>query len=676
MKKITLFIILCFGYQYSNAQDSCLTALTITAGTYTVDAVNGSEIPNPLCADNGAGATAGEWYSYTPSQTYTVTVTTDLPINICNDTRLHIYTGACGSLSCFTGDDDSGILTCNVGNVFSYLSKSTFTAIAGTTYYIAFDNKWSSTGFDFQLIEQIFIPSPVTFTAFTIPASSNICCVADMNGDYLDDIVTVSASNVTVLAQKNIGGFLTQNFALTSSVNLPDWSIASGDFDRNGYNDIVLGNGSRVTVLKASATGDAYSVIAYPQSIFTQRTNFIDINNDGNLDLWACHDVNQSHPYRNDGAGNLLFDYSLFPTSTEGGNYATIWIDYDNDGDMDMYEAKCRGGASINDPKRINLLYNNNGDGTFTDVAPSAGVDDHAQSWSTAVEDFDNDGDLDFLLSNISDTNKFFRNNGDGTFTDIFSTTGIGSQVGSWELQAADFNNDGFVDFLWQNSKELYINNGDLTFTAYDLPFNEGAIGDLNNDGFLDVQFENNVYYNMPNANNWLTVNLEGVQSNRNGIGARLEIYGAWGKQIREIRSGQGFSHMSSLNGHFGIGTETLITKLIVRWPSGTVDVIDNPTANQAKLVVEGSFPLANASFTNSEFSIYPNPANEVLNIKFKDQTTAVKTVSIYDLSGRKILSSDIINQTVNVKSLATGSYIINLKDLLGNSYSQKFIKK
>ena len=105
--------------------------------------------------------------------------------------------------------------------------------------------------------------------------------------------------------------------------------------------------------------------------------------------------------------------------------------------------------------------------------------------------------------------------------------------------------------------------------------------GDLNNDGFLDVQNGNKVYFNTPNANNWIKINLQGVISNRNGIGARVEIYGAWGKQIREIRSGHGFSHQSTLNAHFGIGTETQVTQVRVLWPSGQVDIINNPTINR-----------------------------------------------------------------------------------------------
>ena len=515
----------------------------------------------------------------------------------------------------------------------------------------------------------------ITFTPFTFGGTANICCVADMNHDYLDDVVTVNSTTVKIYSQNTDGTFTTSAIPLGGTVSVADWSIAAGDYDRNGYSDIVLGNGSRVTLLKASDDGTNYTIVSYPENIFTQRTNFVDINNDGHLDLWACHDVNQNHPYRNDGNGNLIFDYSLFPTSDEGGNYATIWTDYDNDGDVDMYEAKCRGGAPVGDARRINILYQNDGTGTYTDVALFAGVNDGAQSWSTAAEDFDNDGDIDFLLSNISDQNRMYRNNGDGTFTDIYDSTGIAPQVGSWELQAADFNNDGHVDFFWQNGKELYMNNGNMTFTGYDLPFSEGALGDLNNDGFLDVQMGSKIYFNSGNPNKWLKVQLEGVESNIHGIAARVEIYGAWGKQIREIRSGQGFSHMSTMNAHFGIGTASGIDKVIVRWPSGTVDEILNVSSNQSLTVVEGAFPLSTVSPSQSKLRLAPNPAKDVVYVSATAASTELSTYQIVDLSGRNIANGALVNQMIQVSALSNGTYFIQFTDKQGNRYTEKFIK-
>ena len=669
MKK-TLLIILLFIFQQNHAQDTCLSAVPITAGINTVDAINGTDIPSPICAENGTGATAGEWYSYTPTQNYSVTVSTELQINLNKDTRIHIYSGTCSSLTCIAGDDDAG----SIGT--GYLSIVNFNVAAGTTYIIAFDNRWNSSGFDFQLIESPIVIPPISFTSQQISISPTICNVADMNGDFLDDITYVEGNQISILTQKTVGGFDTTVMPLSTSVLTPDWSIAAGDFDRNGFNDLALGNGSRVTILKANETGTNFSIIAYPQSIFTQRTNFVDINNDGNLDLWACHDVAQSHAYKNDGIGNLNFDISLMPTLAIGGNYQSLWIDYDNDGDMDMYLSKCRGGAAVGDPQRINLLYKNNGDGTFSECGATAGVNDGSQSWSTAIEDFDNDGDLDILLSNISDTNKFYLNNGDGTFTDIYATTGIDAQVGSWELQAADFNNDGFMDFIWQNGKEIYLNNGDLTFSGYDINFNEGGIGDLNNDGFLDVQFANYVYYNVPNGNNWVKINLKGITSNSNGIGARIEIYGAWGKQIREIRSGHGFSHMSSLNAYFGIGTATEITKIVVKWPSGIVDTLWNPTINSAIFIPESSTLNTVTNNYTQNLTVYPNPTSNYLKIHWNQNENIANSVTIFDVSGKKIKEEKITNNTVSVQNLQKGPYILEIKNEKGKKYSCKFIKE
>ncbi len=516
----------------------------------------------------------------------------------------------------------------------------------------------------------------VSFTGQVFGTASYNPCVVDMDGDYLDDIVTVQANQLTVYKQQASGGFVPTVYPVTGlgvGNVTPDWSIAAADFDRNGFTDLCFGNGSRISVIKANAGGTGYSVVTYPQYIFSQRTNFIDIDNDGNLDLFACHDVDQSHTYRNDGAGNLVFDQTLMPTLDVGGNYATAWSDVDNDGDMDMYLAKCRGGAPVGDPQRINLLYKNNGDGTYTEAGAAAGVNDGYQSWSSAFADYDNDGDMDIVLSNVSDQNRLYRNNGDGTFTDIYATTGILPQVGSWEIQSGDFNNDGWIDFLWENGKELYLNNGNMTFTGYDLPFGQGGIADLNNDGFLDVQSSNMVYYNNGNPNKWLKVRLQGVQSNRNGIGARVEIYGAWGKQIREVRSGEGFSNMSSLNIHFGIGTATSITKVVVIWPSGLIDEIIDPSTNQSLFILEGSSPQLSVNDNSAQaFTLYPNPAHETLSFNGPLQ---MRTAQVYDLAGKLVLSAAVEANSMDIRTLQSGTYVILLQDTDGNRHTQKFIK-
>jgi hypothetical protein len=204
-----------------------------------------------------------------------------------------------------------------------------------------------------------------------------------------------------------------------------------------------------------------------------------------------------------------------------------------------------------------------------------------------------------------------------------------------------------------------------------------GAVGDLNNDGFLDIQNGSTIRYAIPNGNNWLKVSLNGIQSNSNGIGARIEIYGAWGKQIRDIRSGEGFKYMSSLNGHFGLGTATSIDQVVVKWPSGIVDTYYNVPINTTLNTVEGSTLSVNNN-ANTTFKVYPNPAQNIISIQ--QSATAVASLAkaeIYDLNGRLILEKEMNNeQTISVQSLATGTYILLLVDSNANRYTQKIIKE
>ncbi len=449
-------------------------------------------------------------------------------------------------------------------------------------------------------------------------------CVVDMNNDQLDDVVRATENGLYIDYQK-IGGGFQQSFFPNSFQSLPSWSICAGDIDNNGYNDLLFGDGDAVSFVMANSTGTAYTEKAMPEFIFSQRSTLADIDNDGDLDAFVCHDVDQSHPYRNDGAGTMVLDQTLIPTADRPGNYAAIWTDYDNDGDDDLYITKCVGGSAPGDINRTNLLYKNNGDGTFTESGVEAGINDNAQSWTTVFEDFDNDGDFDAFIVNHDFANRFFLNNGNGTFTDIIATTGIlPNDLGAWENAAGDFNNDGWVDIISEMSKQLYLNKGNLTFTGQNLPVDGGGIGDLNNDGYLDVLDNNTIYFNTTTGSNWLKVNTSGTVSNRNGIGSRIEVYGAWGRQIREVRSSGGFSPMSSLNTHFGLGNATEIDSVVVEWPSGIRTVVVNPAINAILNMPEASCLLPQTEITaNGDLQLCPNETLE-LSVPSSTETTVV----------------------------------------------------
>ena len=403
-------------------------------------------------------------------------------------------------------------------------------------------------------------------------------CVVDMNGDFLDDIVAISNDVMAIYYQQEDATFEKRVFRIPFQ-SLPYWSIAAADIDENGFNDLGISDGVSVSFLVADENGGNYTEDFKSEDIFGQRASFADINNDGNVDAFFCNDVNQNHPYVNDGAGNMRLDFDLIYTPEDlPGNYAVIWTDYDNDDDMDMYLTKCVQDALPGEYSRTNLLYQNQGDHTFLEVGTAAGMDDNSQSWITIFEDFDNDGDFDAIILNHDFGHRFMRNNLDGTFTDIISQTNIPSEATDVrEALAADFDNNGFVDFMTDVPSRIYYNMGNFNFVQEDLEYTLGALGDFNNDGFVDYMRSTLIYENQGNDNHWITINLTGEQSNRNGIGARCELYGAWGRQIREVRSTQGYLAMSSLSTHFGIGSNERIDSLIIKWPSGVRTKIIEP---------------------------------------------------------------------------------------------------
>ncbi len=495
----------------------------------------------------------------------------------------------------------------------------------------------------------------------------------DMNGDYLDDYVRISANGIGIDYQRPDQTFNSVWIPMNID-NVPNWSIAAGDLDGNGINDFVLGNGQRVSFLIANADGTAFTEDDHPEYIFSQRSTMADIDNDGDLDSFVCHDVDLSHPYRNDGNANMTLDQTLIETIDAPGNYSAIWVDYDNDGDTDMFLTKCRQGAPPGDPYRDNAMYTNDGTGVFVENALDIGMRDNAQSWSTIFEDFDNDGDFDAFIVNHDFQNRFMLNDGTGNYTDIIGTTGIDpDDLGAWENQSGDFDNNGFVDIFSELAREIYLNNGDLTFTGINLPFDEGAIGDFNNDGFLDVVNDGNLYINDGNANNWVKVGLEGVESNINGIGARVEIVGDWGTQMREVRSGEGFSHMTSLIAHFGIGTSTTIDEIIVTWPSGTVDVVQNPDTNTQHIIVEGSSPLAITAFEIEGIQLYPNPTVDALNFSLNGLENTL--VNVIDVNGKIVMTTRISSENnIDVSKLNSGVYFVQM-EVEKKSVNYKFIK-
>jgi hypothetical protein len=695
MKKLLLILcaiglipIISFGQTSSNSCAEADGMSSISANVeYNVASFDG-DAPSPNCLSGSASN--GEWFKYTPSADYFVYVTSELTQNHfidednpSKDTRVHIYSGACEGLVCLAADDNNG---------YQETSRVGFSVEANETYYIAWDNLWDSRSFDFKLIEL----DPDFLTSFSSvdfnAASGRNRGLVDMNGDFLDDVLSISTVEpitITINYQQLDGSFIKESYPIMDAIYTPEWGVSVGDYDRNGYNDFLYGDRLGAHVVKANDTGDDYSIAATSSTVFTQRSNFVDFDNDGNLDIFICDDTAPNEYFINDGTNLTLWEsddpnapivegLGLYPS---GGNYGSVWIDYDSDGDSDLFIAKCGGTTE----RKKNQLFRNNGNLSFTEVSVSANMDDPINAWSSAWGDYDSDGDMDaYVGTSISSEQGKLMQNDSGVFTDVTLEAALNVFEGNgWDDQPFDFNNDGFIDVFTNGS--ILFNNGDATFTISNNIISTplgGAVGDFNNDGFLDVLsgFDDKIYTNNGNGNNWLKLNLIGTTSNINGIGARIEVSSpsfnngsAKKAQIRDVRSGEGFLFMSSLNPHFGLGTDDTIDAVTVYWPSGTIDIILNPAVNTTIQITEGE-TLSTATTLINDLILYPNPTKRLLNLN-SSYGFQNAIYSVFDMTGRRVLNSKLNSKTIDVSELSTGNYILRIIDN-GVIKTQKFIKQ
>ena len=409
--------------------------------------------------------------------------------------------------------------------------------------------------------------------------------IADVDGDGREELVRFNNGGVFIDFFPLSGGRYTRHLPLNIQ-HPPKWSVCGGDVDNNGLIDFVFGSDQKAVVLQQNARG----YIEYPLTgnLVSQRSNLVDGDGDGDLDLFVCNDEGENFYYENDGTGHFTKSTALSDLTVLAGNYSSIWTDVNGDRLLDLYISKCFGNVPPSDDRRKNLLYINKGNDHFEELGQQSGVDDTAQSWTSAVEDFDNDGDMDLYVLNHDQACRLYRNNGDGSFTDVIATSGLNAlDYTAFEVVTGDFNNDGFCDVLTDQQQALFLGNGDLTFAAAPGPAKAGAVGDLNNDGFLDVFKGRTLFENTKNNNHWIRFWLNGIQSNKQGIGASIRVYKAGNTQTRELRSGQGYAAMSSLNIHFGLGSETKIDSAKVFWPSGITTTVSNLLADASYEITE-----------------------------------------------------------------------------------------
>lgn len=460
-------------------------------------------------------------------------------------------------------------------------------------------------------------------------ASSGGCmAVTDMDGDGLDDIVQLDMStHAYVLYQNANGTFTMYDYGTISGSSQWGWAIA--DVDNNGHKDIIGGGAYDGTHYIRITSRGVYTLTDLDgPDIFTQCMSIGDMDNDGRLDVFACHDDGSPNIWFTNASGvpvnnNAYINWATACSGTSGdmsGNYGSTYTDFDNDGDLDFYISHCRQGVNDpNDCRRWNRLFVNDGTNHFTDQAATYGLDNHFQTWTSDFGDYDNDGDLDVVSTNHDNTMMLFQNDGTGHYTEV--TAGSGLEVTGFFLQGLfrDFDNDGFLDVITSSAAFYFKGHGDGTFTQVNNLFpaaktmHSFAIGDLNNDGFEDVYagygdgyvdgdntFPDKLWLNTPNGNHWFNVQLRGVVSNRDAVGAKVIITGPWGTQVREIHAGESYGLVNSFTCHFGLGANDMVETMRIQWPSGLVENFSDLSADQTVTVKEGTCISPSAHITHN----------------------------------------------------------------------------
>ncbi|MYB63725.1 CRTAC1 family protein [Candidatus Poribacteria bacterium] len=475
------------------------------------------------------------------------------------------------------------------------------------------------------------------------------------NDDYLD-IYLVNGAPLTEntpdvlptnqLYQNNGNGTFT-DVTLHAGVGDTSYGIGCcvGDYDNDGNSDLFVTNFGKNVLYRNNGDGTfsdvSQQVGITDRSLFSAGCAFADYDNDGWLDLVVVNyvlldledapDCSQEgipaycrpeefapvpdHLYRNNGDGSFTNVTQEAGINLPGRGLGVVWTDIDNNGWLDLYIANDR---------EANFLYINNGDGTFTEAGELHGAarnehGDNESSMGIDTADYDNDGDLDIILTHYqAETNTLYQNDGSGVFWDVTAQTRIGEPTHlplAWGTGFVDFDNDGWLDLFFANGhlhdnvedlqevgvykqqNQLFHNLGNRTYSDITDKSGDGLrikkssrgaiFGDYDNDGDMDILVTNIgdspdlLRNDTAPINNWISIKMIGKKSNRDAIGAKVKLKFGETSTLMEMKSGGSYLSQNQFRSQIGLGTAKKVDQIIVNWRHGVQDVIEDVQSNQ-----------------------------------------------------------------------------------------------
>ncbi|MBN2287809.1 MAG: VCBS repeat-containing protein, partial [Candidatus Glassbacteria bacterium] len=455
-----------------------------------------------------------------------------------------------------------------------------------TIIYSVRDFPWHTATWDTVLITVLDVGLAGTFTDVSSqrglddPGMTTALAWADYNGDSVPDLFVANAGETGTLYLGDSSGAFTAQNTLPYVVG-DAGSAAWDDYDHDGRPDLYVVHsglfGGRVNTLYHNDTSgtfaDTTQVSGTGNDGLGKSVSWVDFDCDGDPDIYVVNYGGANELYSNNGNGTFTAMADTAGIADAGDGVAAAWCDYNLDDFPDFYLVNEHGG---------NRLFRNDGDSSFTDVTTTAGVGHTGNGSTAAWGDYDNDEDFDLFLGNKDSLQVLFSNNGDGTFTRLASTSGIAVRGSARSSLWIDFNMDGWLDLIVafsDSTNKFFQNLGDSTFINAAPVIGIQELGywssvtwaDPRNSGVPDICFGRrdgaNRYYQGSQQGNYLKVALHGLISSRFGVGARVRVRAGDMVLSRWIDGGSG--SMSEPVAHFGLGATPIVDSLSVFWPTG-----------------------------------------------------------------------------------------------------------
>lgn len=436
----------------------------------------------------------------------------------------------------------------------------------------------------------------------------------DFDGDGWDDITLTTERGRPIYFYKNNNGTFERLEALVNNL-CESKQVLWIDYDNDGDKDLFVTCHSDVNRLYnndnmvfADVTEESGLSLA---KLKTYGATWGDVDRDGWLDLYVTNkrtdeEININNLYLNLGNGTFQ-DITLLSHTADSMKrpFCASFIDINHDLFPDIYIAQ--------DKKATNTLLKNMGNGTFSDISVSSDANLVMDGMSVTIGDYNNDQNLDIYITNIPEGNKLLKNNGNETFQEVAMESGVDYLGYGWGANFLDYDLDGDLDLyvsgMLEGSGEipsiLYTNvgmgnysNDDLGFKGDTVTSYSNAIGDLDNDGFPDIivnnfdNYHSMLWKNSAGDNHWIKIKLEGVSSNRDGIGAFIYVYYSGSVIIHYTGTANGFLAQNSAYSMIGLGASEIMDSIKVLWPSGQTDMLRQINSNQAIIIREGSTRL------------------------------------------------------------------------------------